>query len=263
MNNNRDEEEKPRVYWHAQNLNEDRQGRVKGSILRHGRGWLHLRPSKAGLSRALGLSWQAPTRFCHIKGEINGDENEISVAFAAGLFALWFHAEGFLPKRLWSVNRKTGISIHNSTAWFELWSDTSGWSSTDPKWQKFNFNPADFFLGRHVYKTEILRTERVLVPMPEGSYPATVNIEEATWTRPRWPFALRRIGSEITPDKPIPHPGKGENSWDCYDDATYSMSCGAKTATDAAAALATSVLRDRDRHGGAGWLPPGQTVKTA
>ena len=257
------EAEPRRVYWHAQNLNEDEEGNPKGSIFWHGRGWLHLLPSRSGMERTLGTSWQTPTRFCHVEAEISGDENEISVSLATGLFALWLHAEGFLPKRLWNVNRTTGIRFHDGTAWFNIWATPHEWSSTDPKWQQFNFCPADFFLGRQVYSCRVLRTERVGVPMPEGTYPATVNIEEATWKRPRWPFPLRRIGSEITPDKPIPHPGKGENSWDCDDDATYSMSCPAKTAIDAAAALAKSVLRDRERHGGREWLPPGTQVKQA
>lgn len=256
-------EDKPRVYWHAQNLTEDDDGRAKGSLLRHGRAWLHLLPSKTGMSRALGIEWQAFTPFWHVKGEISGDENEVSAALAFGLFGVWVHAEGFLPRRLWSVNRTTGLSVHDGAAWFEVWSDSNGWSRTDPPWQKFNFCPADFFLGRQAYKSEVIRTERVSVCMPEGVYPATVKIEGATWKRPRWPLPLRRVRSEITPDKPIPHPGKGENSWDCDDAATYSMSCGATNAADAAAALAKSVLRDRERYGGIGWLPIGAEVQRA
>ncbi len=251
------EESEGRIYWHAQNLNEDSEGCIQGSILRHGRGWLRLLPRRAGSERHLGAEWKMPSRFCHCYGEIIGDENEVSVSLAIGLFSVWLHAEGFLPKRLWRINRKTGVSIHDAAIWFEVWSDPNGWDSRDPKWQKFNFCPVDFFLGRQVHSSRVLKTERVLVPMPEGSYPATVNIEEAVWKRPRWPFPIRRIGSEITPDKPIPHPGKGENSWDCDDDATYSMSCGATNAVDAAAALAASVMRDRERHGGPGWVPIG------
>lgn len=248
----------PRVYWHSQNLNEDSQSRVNGSIIRYGRGWLHLYSSKTGRDRSLGFEWKIPARFCHAYSEISGDENEVTFALAIGLFSVWFHVNGFLPERLWRVNRKTGVSIHDGAVWFDIWADPFGWSSSDPKWQQFNFSPADFFLGRQSFSSTVLATERVMVAMPEGAYPATVKIEEATWKRPRWPIPIRQIGAEITPDKPIPHPGKGENSWDCDDDATYSMSCGAQNATDAAAALAKSVLRSRERHGGREWLPPAQ-----
>lgn len=91
--------------------------------------------------------------------------------------------------------------------------------------------------------------------MPEHPYPATVRLFESTWKRPRWPFARRMVRAEIEVEGGIPHPGKGENSWDCDDDATYSLTCQARTAEDAVAKLVGSVLRDRRNYGGRSWRP--------
>jgi hypothetical protein len=66
---------------------------------------------------------------------------------------------------------------------------------------------------------------------------------------------LRRIRAKITPDTPIPFPGKGENSWDCGEDATHSMTCNATNEQEAVAKLVASVLNDRYRHGGKNWRP--------
>jgi hypothetical protein len=63
------------------------------------------------------------------------------------------------------------------------------------------------------------------------------------------------VRAEITPDKPIPVPGKGENSWDCDDDASYGMTCAAQTPAEAVAHYSASIQRDRQRHGGNHWVP--------
>lgn len=55
---------------------------------------------------------------------------------------------------------------------------------------------------------------------------------------------------------PIPIPGKGENSWDCEDTATYSLSTGsAKSHQEAALKLMDYIMRTRWRHGGSKWCP--------
>lgn len=56
--------------------------------------------------------------------------------------------------------------------------------------------------------------------------------------------------------KPIPVPGKGENSWDCDDDAIHSSHGPHSTVHQAVAALVASVYRDRTRYGsGPEWQP--------
>ena len=56
--------------------------------------------------------------------------------------------------------------------------------------------------------------------------------------------------------KPIPVPGKGENSWDCDDDAIHSSHGPHSTVHQAVAALVASGYRERTRYGsGPEWLP--------
>lgn len=51
----------------------------------------------------------------------------------------------------------------------------------------------------------------------------------------------------------IPVPGKGENSWDCGEDATYAFSCMADSVEDGIASLVRSILVRRRKYGGRNW----------
>ncbi len=114
-----------------------------------------------------------------------------------------------------------------------------------------NFHPLDFFLGSTDYKKKDLTFHEVLVPMPEGSYPATVQFQECTWKRPRWPFiSSKGIYADIKMKIGIPHQGKGENSWDCGEDAVMGLSRKASTLEQAIAATVECALRDRRRNDG-------------
>jgi hypothetical protein len=54
---------------------------------------------------------------------------------------------------------------------------------------------------------------------------------------------------------PVPFPGKGENSWDCGEDASYGFGCAAETLEEGIGKFVASKLRDRGRNGGRGWTP--------
>lgn len=151
--------------------------------------------------------------------------------------------------------RKIGLSWHNGTLWISIWENPNESSNTDPWWWEITVEPAEILFGRDKYSTRDLLTERRVMVLPEGPYPASVRIFESTWKRPRWPWPRRMVRAEITPDKPIPVPGKGENSWDCDEDATYGMTCAAQTPTEAVAHYSASILRDRQRYGGNHWVP--------
>jgi hypothetical protein len=64
---------------------------------------------------------------------------------------------------------------------------------------------------------------------------------------------MRRANLDI--ERGVPTPGKGENSWDCGQDATYGLTCPASTVEEALASLRASVMRDRERYGGKDWKP--------
>jgi len=118
------------------------------------------------------------------------------------------------------------------------------------------FHPIDFIFGRTTYSEIPISDHKVEIPMPEAVYPATVRLVEAQWRRPRWPFVWYRVRrAEVTPDKGIPFPGKGENSWDCGEDATYSLTCVASTVEESIGKMVESVMRSRLRHGGPKWRP--------
>lgn len=111
----------------------------------------------------------------------------------------------------------------------------------------------DRLLGKRQHVAREVKRARSVVPLPEGGMPCEIVWEEATWKRPRWPKTLRVLRADVTPDHPIGVPGKGENSWDCGDDATHSITGPVKNTSEREAVLmlASSVLRDRERYGGA------------
>lgn len=149
--------------------------------------------------------------------------------------------------------RTVGIRWYEDVLWINLWNDPMESRKSDPQWWHITICPVDIIFGRTRYETVQKTTERVVIPMPEGGYPATVKLYEARWRRPRWPFVWGRMQrADVTPENPIPFPGKGENSWDCGEDATFSMTCQADTALEAAMKMSKSVMESRLRYGG-GW----------
>lgn len=110
----------------------------------------------------------------------------------------------------------------------------------------------DRLLGKKQYAAREVKRARSVVPLPEGGMPCEIVWEEATWKRPRWPRTLTVLRADVTPDRPIGSPGKGENAWDCGDDATHSITGPVKGTTEREAVLmlSSSVLRDRERYGG-------------
>jgi len=154
--------------------------------------------------------------------------------------------------------REFSYKIHGGALWWCLWMNPDEWNHTDPKWRRGNFNPADFFFGRYKYSERILETVNVLIPMPEKPYPATIEMREDSWKRPRWPFTRYMKRANIDVPNGIPHQGKGENSWDCGPDATYGMTCPARTIAQAVGTMVESCYRDRLRYG---IVEPAHSVK--
>ena len=112
----------------------------------------------------------------------------------------------------------------------------------------------DRLLGRLDCTTTKGEREPVVVPMPEGNYPGWITREVRIWKRKRWPFSeKRRVDFSIDMDVAIPVPGKGENFWDCEDDAIYGT--GGRTVHDAVANMTRDALRQRQMYAGEGWVP--------
>lgn len=150
------------------------------------------------------------------------------------------------------------LRLHDRAIWWEVWHDKWGWKSGTPKWRYGNFQWWDWITGKPVYRSELTEGPvRVDIPMPEGTYPATVTLSRDTWTRARWPWPQVRNGYNIEmlsreDGKPgyVPVPGKGENSWDCGPDGIFGQSGSARTIEEAIGQLVAGALRDRKRYDG-------------
>jgi hypothetical protein len=214
----------------------------------------------------MGFDWHFFNRRLSIGIGLADYDHALTAHFCIGLINLYWHLDHWpLYQRIrdrikrknetYGNGRTIGFSFGEGMLLVDIWNDPMEHRHADPRWWHFAFIPRDFFFGHSVHSERTIRESRVDVPMPERNYPATVRVFESTWKRPRWPWPKRIVRCDITPDTPIPFPGKGENSWDCGEDATHSMTCMASTEYEAVAKLVESVLRDRHRHGGKQWRP--------
>jgi hypothetical protein len=240
------------MYFHKQNLNE-KPGKRIGSIWKHGRCWWHF-----GNNKCIGLEWSNLTFKTHFHmgfGSIYGEEDfKLSIAIPGVSFYLTF--ENVFPRkwRLKKGDKEIDVSIHDGAIWWSFWCDPWSWSPKIPKWRSGCWYPLDTFLGKVKYSAREFDCKNIEIPMPEKSYPATVKFEECTWKRPRW-FPTRIIRATVDIPEGVPVPGKGENSWDCGEDAIYSSTFPAGTIAEAVGKVVQSAMRDRIKYGGLNWRP--------
>lgn len=253
----------------SQNLTKD------GGPLRHrfwsGRSWLSRWDQKRDKGAfQLSVDWQHGRRvdslrlMLHVGGGDAGRDVTASLSIPR-LFSYWVTLEDVVRGTYRGYNhneREYGLSVyedHVTLRWH--YHDSGAWHSDKKKNKEANpggymsFFWRDKVLGKADYSKAITLTERAIIPMPEGPYPATVEISRAVWKRPRWPFAKVIYRAEITPDTPVGTPGKGENAWDCEDDATYSMTTPANTVEEAVTSFVESTLKRRRQYGGPNWIP--------
>lgn len=136
-----------------------------------------------------------------------------------------------------------------------LWLNPDEGSSTEPRWRRSFVHIVDELLGKPVHDRNEIDRREVDIPFPEGPCRALVTIEKVTFRRPRSPYSVTRFYGRIVPQKAPTVPGKGENSWDCDDDALFEMSCWASSVEEAATKFLQSVLYDRQRRAGS-WSYP-------
>lgn len=225
---------------------------------------------------------------------IDGDEQELQFHFSLFL-GVWITLERWLP-RSWYPTRiskfgygelpeekEISVRIHNRSLWWNFWrNDDEGFNKT---WRKGCFHFVEFIIGRADCSHKETEHEDFILPYYEGNY--AIRVIESLWTwkmRRRLFFFLDKkdlLRYEVKAgyqdggvfiDKPIPHQGKGENSWDCGEDATFSISFGVgriKSTREAALEFWKSTMKDRIRYGGKNWLPqsakgkPIEFLKTA
>lgn len=237
-----------RVWMHWSNENRDNDG-WWASRPWNARVWLHFWRRVACLQWVLG-------RF-KFGLHVNANESEHEWTFGVQVpgLSLWLSVSGLGSRRFWKWLMRAGgherdlsLRVFDAAIWWNLWVDDTG-RGPRPGWRAGNFRPIDVLLGKANYTNEVLSTHHVLIPMPEGGYPAVVTMERATWKRPRW-FAKHVRRADIQIDVGIPHAGKGENAWDCGRDATFGLGCVADTIEEAVAKTVQCVLRSRRKYDG-------------
>ncbi len=241
------------LWWHSQCL--DKQGRM----WKYGRAWLHWPRNSAG------FSWLLFGRSCGVSIDCSdtGDDNLTLHLALPFLFSVWLHISRLpivkrLPGVKWngkwgSGDREIRIAFHDGAVWWQLWRYPNESKPND--WRDSNFDFVDFLLGRNKYSESERTKDNVFIEMPEGYYPASVELYTATWKRSRWPWPKIVQRAEIEIEGGLPIPGKGENGYDCEDDAIFSGNYCAVTVWEATASIRASALRDRQRYGGDGWAP--------
>lgn len=185
--------------------------------------------------------------------------------YASALGSLWLRLDGLLPERFHApghADREAYVRAGTlSTGWTSwavraaLWSKVHHWSSRAPWWEQEHKLGLGRLLGKWRTDSTVVDSGDCVVPLPERSYPASFEVErfEGSWTGPLGrrlpPKVWHRC--KVTPETPIPIPGKGENSWDCDDDHVHSTSVVGRDPERAVGDLVASVLSTRARYGGA------------
>lgn len=192
--------------------------------------------------------------------DLGGEENDFTLHFGIRrLFNFYFGVENLFPRKLMKklfkyTTRSYGISIFEEFISIEFHRDDMGYSEGWKGYHKM-IDWKKILFGKETFQKENLSLERKNIEMPEGSYIATVRTFKSTWTRKRFAEPITSIRFEITPDIPIPEPGKGENGWDIDDDALFSSTINADNIADALIKVAESVMKTRTRRAGKNWVP--------
>lgn len=251
-----------RCHW--QNLNEDRESKVKGSILKHGRAWFHRKwDDDGGYGKQVRFSWSfGSIGRIGVEVDLFDGDSHRDISFNVALLFFWFFLtlEDWLPKKYGyprhSWSHGTGFYYHEDSLRIEF--HHAGADCYECKgykgWYRHWF-VSDLIWGRAKYSETVLSESEHALQMPECAYPVKVQLVESVWTRPRkpWPLKIKRAKMDI--ERGIPTPGKGENSWDCGQDATFGLTCQAASVEEAMESLRDSVMRDRERYGGKNWKP--------
>jgi hypothetical protein len=238
----REKEEKIRCWHHYQKLRNWLEAR----------GWLIFNFDK-NHRYELGWSYSLGDTFCHCYNQIK--EGKITISLAVPGLAIWLHLE-----TLWYgiENREIGIRIHNYGIYWNLWTDDNERYS---KLRNGNWYPLDTLFGRMEYSQEKVKWEEVIIAMPEGNYKARAKCYNCYWKR-KIGFKKKRKRVEIEIENGIPVPGKGTESYNCGEDAVYSITMNTESVEEGIGKLVTSILETRKRYGGnRDWEPEKLSVK--
>jgi hypothetical protein len=209
------------------------------------------------LSVGTGLEFRLPLI------DVSTYDGHITAAMGIGVVTLFVTLDPGYVKWLANLDREIKIGLFGGRLVLRPWSDTMGWSSSAPWYLRgLSLDLADAIFGKEeVTYRVIVDWTPVLVPMPEGTYTGMAQFFEQKNKRPLLPGRLvPRVEIKMDKGQQIPEPGKGENAWDCGEDATFGLTTGqCHSIPEAIGDLVGTVLRQRYRHGdrglgGAAWV---------
>lgn len=255
------------LHVHWQNLNDGYSlDRPEKKLPYRGRAWLHL--ERVAAAR---LEWNLWSNICTIDLQIadNDDVACLSIGLPPVFISVGLDSFQLAQRlrerfKLQHSGREISLTIHDWTLWWRFWQLCDEHDSATPRWLDGSFKLLDTLLGKVRFDKRILREETVRIPLPERSYAAKASLVEILHHRPRAP--TRRwvtVSFDMEPNEQIPIPGKGENSWDCGEDASFGFSCPAKSIDEAIGLYVANTLRTRRERGGSQWKPASHETSTA
>ena len=244
-------EHERRVWFHWQNLNKCEHCR-RGWALMHGRAWLHI------LAWVIRWEWNLWSKAFHVGVDVGGkcSEELLLFKFAIPPMSFYFGIEPPCTSSVWHLaperGREVQVAIHNWALWINPWSREHERMKADPWWVRgVTIHIDDLIWGKSKYHTdEVQPAERIVIELDGRQYHGTAKYERSTWKRPRW-FAKVRLSTwiDMDPKDGLPHAGKGENSWDCGDDALCGWGVNGLDKEAAIASGIEKVLKYRRRYG--------------
>jgi hypothetical protein len=229
--------------------------------------WLHTSDDRRAWLHWGRACWHAEWHFgkeAHhnsIGLRLGGDENDFTIsAGIKGLFGFYFGLEGLIPWK-WKMKtkmgyspRQYGITLYEEYIWFDFHRDDYGFSE-GWKGLHLTFDWHKFVFGKTKYETVDHAPAKIWIKLPEGEYLADAKMFESTWSWKRFKKPHKMMRCEVTPEIPVPVPGKGENSWDCDDDAIYCSTFPCESLEEAAVEFAESIMRTRRKYASEDWVP--------
>lgn len=204
----------------------------------------------------------------------DGSEREHSFHIGLGI-GIWICFERCLSEKWYPKNydeKEFSLQIHGGSFWWNFWISEE-WSSysKNKTWRKGCFHFVDKIKGKHKYEKKSEHVDQFLLPFVEGIYNVEITKYARTDSYSHWP-TKKMTTFEVKAgyydekgnwkDKPVPVEGKGENSWDCDEDATYAMSFPGepykkdlKSTYDAALYFWHSMMKSRERRASPKWIP--------
>lgn len=173
--------------------------------------------------------------------------------FVALMFVrLWWHRPSRSTDK-WPKSHRRGWTL-DARCWQRWWGNPDG-DGEDRVYFRWRDAVLDWVFGKTVcihesaWESIVRKPHQIRIPLPEGEYEAEAVFEHRVWLRPRWPFHRYRTYTDVRVKEGLPFEGKGENSWDCGEDATMGYSVQGHDLEKAVAEGVRITLRNRERYG--------------